>query len=103
MLGKLLPPRLGLMTYVVDSFRRGKSDDVVLLPVSIAYDQITDVGEGRYPDGSARAMQMALPTPGASNQVFRVAKWQKTGDSVLLQWTTRPGQRKEGCRSRSST
>jgi glycerol-3-phosphate O-acyltransferase len=30
---------------VVDSFRRGKSDDVVLLPVSIAYDQITDVGD----------------------------------------------------------
>ncbi len=43
--GKLLPPRMGLMTYVVDSFRRGKSEDVYLLPVSIAYDQITDVGD----------------------------------------------------------
>ncbi|CAG0998946.1 glycerol-3-phosphate O-acyltransferase [Myxococcaceae bacterium] len=43
--GKLLPPRLGLMTYVVDAFLRGKSDDVFLLPVSIAYDQITDVGD----------------------------------------------------------
>jgi len=43
--GKLLPPRLGLLTYVVDSFRRGRSDDVYLLPVSIAYDQIQDVGD----------------------------------------------------------
>ena len=43
--GKLLPPRMGLMTYVVDAFLRGKSEDVFLLPVSIAYDQITDVGD----------------------------------------------------------
>lgn len=42
--GKLLPPRLGMLSYVVDAFRRGKSEDVVLVPVSIAYDQISDVG-----------------------------------------------------------
>ncbi|MCZ6463198.1 MAG: 1-acyl-sn-glycerol-3-phosphate acyltransferase, partial [Proteobacteria bacterium] len=42
--GKLLPPRFGMLTYVVDAFRRGKSDDVFLIPVSIAYDQIQDVG-----------------------------------------------------------
>jgi glycerol-3-phosphate O-acyltransferase len=44
-LGKLLPPRMGLMAYVVDSYRRGKSDDVILVPVSVAYDQIQDVGD----------------------------------------------------------
>ena len=42
--GKLLPPRLGLLAYVVDAYRRGKSDDVTLIPVAIAYDQIQDVG-----------------------------------------------------------
>ncbi|MDJ0850657.1 MAG: glycerol-3-phosphate 1-O-acyltransferase [Myxococcota bacterium] len=42
--GKLLPPMLGLLAYVVDAYRRGKSEDVILLPVSIAYDQIQDVG-----------------------------------------------------------
>jgi glycerol-3-phosphate O-acyltransferase len=42
--GKLLPPRFGLLAYVVDAFRRGKSDDVYLIPVSIAYDLIQDVG-----------------------------------------------------------
>ncbi len=43
--GKLLPPRFGLLATVVDAWRRGKADDVVLVPVSIAYDQIQDVGE----------------------------------------------------------
>lgn len=41
--GKLLPPRLGLLSYVVGSMRRGKADDLHLVPVSIAYDQIQDV------------------------------------------------------------
>ena len=41
--GKLLPPRYGLLANVVDAYRRGKSEDVLLVPVSIAYDQIQDV------------------------------------------------------------
>jgi glycerol-3-phosphate O-acyltransferase len=43
--GKLLPPRFGLLALVVDAYRRAKSDDVILVPVSIAYDQIQDVGD----------------------------------------------------------
>jgi glycerol-3-phosphate O-acyltransferase len=42
--GKLRPPRYGMLAYVVDSFIRGSSEDVVIIPVSIAYDQIQDVG-----------------------------------------------------------
>ncbi len=41
--GKLMPPRLGLLSYVVDSMHRGKAEDLQLVPVSIAYDQIQDV------------------------------------------------------------
>jgi glycerol-3-phosphate O-acyltransferase len=41
--GKLLPPRFGLLAYVVDSWRRGKAEDVMLVPVSISYDQIQDL------------------------------------------------------------
>jgi glycerol-3-phosphate O-acyltransferase len=41
--GKLMPPRLGLLSYVVDSMQRGKADNLQLIPVSIAYDQIQDV------------------------------------------------------------
>ncbi|MBW2499836.1 MAG: glycerol-3-phosphate 1-O-acyltransferase [Deltaproteobacteria bacterium] len=43
--GKLLPPRYGLLSYVVDSYLRGKSEDVILIPVSIAYDQISEVAD----------------------------------------------------------
>jgi len=43
--GKLLPPRFGMLAYVADAYRRGKSDDVVLIPVSINYDQIEDVSD----------------------------------------------------------
>jgi glycerol-3-phosphate O-acyltransferase len=43
--GKLLPPRFGLLAYVVDAYRRGRGDDVALVPVSISYDQISDVGD----------------------------------------------------------
>ncbi len=41
--GKLLPPRYGMLAYVVDAWRRGRAEDVWLVPVSIAYDQIQDV------------------------------------------------------------
>jgi glycerol-3-phosphate O-acyltransferase len=41
--GKLLPLRYGLLANVVDAYRRGKAEDVHLIPVAIAYDQITDV------------------------------------------------------------
>ncbi|MGI9585756.1 MAG: glycerol-3-phosphate 1-O-acyltransferase [Acidimicrobiia bacterium] len=41
--GKLREPRLGLLAYIADAYQRGIADDVVLVPVSINYDQITDV------------------------------------------------------------
>jgi glycerol-3-phosphate O-acyltransferase len=42
--GKLLPPRFGMLAYVVDAYRRARAEDVNLIPVAIAYDQIQDVG-----------------------------------------------------------
>jgi glycerol-3-phosphate O-acyltransferase len=43
--GKLLPPKLGLLVYVVDAYLDGRVDDVVLAPASIAYDQLQEVSE----------------------------------------------------------
>ena len=43
--GKLLPPRLGLLTYVIDAYREGRTDDVILVPASITYDQLREVAE----------------------------------------------------------
>ena len=42
--GKLRAPRFGMLAYVADSVSRGSADDAVLIPVSIAYDQIQDIG-----------------------------------------------------------
>lgn len=43
--GKLLPPRFGMLAYVVDAYRRGRAEDVHLIPVAIAYEQIQEVRE----------------------------------------------------------
>ncbi len=57
--GKLLPPRFGLFNYVVESILRTKLHDVTFIPVSVAYDQITEVedysieqrGQKKKPEG----------------------------------------------------
>lgn len=41
--GKLLPPRLGLLAYLADAVRDSAVDDVLLVPVAIAYDQLHEV------------------------------------------------------------
>ena len=41
--GKLLPPKLGLLAYVVDAYREGRADDIAVVPASVAYDQFHDV------------------------------------------------------------
>ena len=42
--GKLMAPRFGMFVYVADSLAAGKSDDVYLIPTSISYDHIQEVG-----------------------------------------------------------
>lgn len=43
--GKLGPPRLGLLVYIVDAWRDGHIDELCLLPVAVAYDQLQEVAE----------------------------------------------------------
>jgi glycerol-3-phosphate O-acyltransferase len=57
--GKLLPPRFGLFNYVFESIQRTRLYDVTFIPVSVAYDQITEVedysieqrGQKKRPEG----------------------------------------------------
>ena len=57
--GKLMPPRFGLFNYVLESILRTKLYDVTFIPVSVAYDQITEVedysieqrGQKKKPEG----------------------------------------------------
>ena len=43
--GKLLPPRYGILNYVVDGARRHDLGEVLFVPVAIAYDQILELAE----------------------------------------------------------
>ncbi|MFI5958548.1 glycerol-3-phosphate 1-O-acyltransferase [Cryptosporangium sp. NPDC051539] len=42
--GKLRPPRYGLLTYLAEAFRSSGAEDVYLVPVSLSYDQLYEVG-----------------------------------------------------------
>ncbi|WP_354699387.1 Glycerol-3-phosphate acyltransferase [Paraconexibacter sp. AEG42_29] len=42
--GKLRPPRFGLLHYLVRALDDGRAEDVILVPVSIVYDQQSEVG-----------------------------------------------------------
>jgi glycerol-3-phosphate O-acyltransferase len=53
--GKMEPPRLGLLAYVVGALRDGRAEDVVLAPVFIGYDQLHEVGEyAAYASGTEK-------------------------------------------------
>lgn len=42
--GKLLQPKLGLLTYMVDAFLEGASEDIYFLPISILYEKVIEAG-----------------------------------------------------------
>ncbi len=52
--GKLSPPKLGLIQWVVEACRRNASGDALLVPVSISFDQIAEIDD-------YAAMQRGLP------------------------------------------
>ncbi|HZU50008.1 MAG TPA: glycerol-3-phosphate 1-O-acyltransferase [Mycobacterium sp.] len=43
--GKMLPPKMGLMSYVADAYLDGRSDDILLQPISISFDQLHEIAE----------------------------------------------------------
>ena len=38
--GKLLAPKLGILKYVVDGLQNGRTDDVLICPISLQYDKV---------------------------------------------------------------
>ncbi len=53
--GKMLPPRLGLLSYAADVYLSGRVDDILLLPVSITFDQLHEITEyADYARGGAK-------------------------------------------------
>ncbi|MDD4868349.1 MAG: glycerol-3-phosphate 1-O-acyltransferase, partial [Mycobacterium sp.] len=43
--GKMLPPKLGLLAYVAGAYLDGRSEDILLQPVSISFDQLHETAE----------------------------------------------------------
>ena len=41
----MLPPKLGLLSYVADAYLDGKSEDVLLQPTSVSFDQLHETAE----------------------------------------------------------
>ena len=53
--GKMLPPRLGLLAYAADAYLQRRVDDILLLPVSITFDQLHEIAEyARYARGGVK-------------------------------------------------
>jgi len=53
--GKMLPPRLGLLSYAADAYLQRRVDDILLLPVSITFDQLHEIAEyADYARGGAK-------------------------------------------------
>ncbi|MBV1885985.1 MAG: 1-acyl-sn-glycerol-3-phosphate acyltransferase [Parvibaculaceae bacterium] len=75
--GKLLPPRYGLMNYVVESILRTKVHNLRFVPVSISYDQITEVddyvieqrGQDKKPEGAGWLWRF-LNGKGSKNKIY---------------------------------
>jgi glycerol-3-phosphate O-acyltransferase len=58
--GKLRPPRFGLLRFLVEALHDDRADDVVLVPVSIVYDQLTEVGAMAAEQSGARKQAEGL-------------------------------------------
>ena len=59
--GKLRPPRYGLLNYLVQAYRAGGIEDVLLIPTSIVYDQLYEVGAMAAEEHGAQKTPESLP------------------------------------------
>ncbi|MEM9208223.1 MAG: 1-acyl-sn-glycerol-3-phosphate acyltransferase [Pseudomonadota bacterium] len=92
--GKLMPPRFGLFNYVVESILRTKLFDVTFIPVSVAYDQITEVedysieqrGQKKKPEGITWPLRF-LRRGRSRGQIHL-----RFGESLTLRDLTEPGE-----------
>lgn len=68
--GKMLPPKLGLMSYVADAYLDGRSEDILLQGVSICFDQLHEIAEyAAYARGAEK-------TPEGFSWLYRFIKAQ---------------------------
>lgn len=76
--GKLLPPRYGLTTYVVESLLRTGQHNLKFVPVTVAYDQITEVedyvieqkGQEKTPEGAGWILKFIRGRAGTHGRIY---------------------------------
>jgi glycerol-3-phosphate O-acyltransferase len=59
--GKLRPPKYGLLTYVLDGYTAGDVEDIMLVPMSVSYDQLYEVGAMAAEAHGAKKKAEGLP------------------------------------------
>ncbi|MCU0538580.1 MAG: 1-acyl-sn-glycerol-3-phosphate acyltransferase [Desulfobacterales bacterium] len=69
--GKLLPPKLGLLSIILNAYRNGACRDLVIVPVSIAYDHVLE--EKSY----LQEIEGGDKQPESIGQVLRARKFLK--------------------------
>jgi glycerol-3-phosphate O-acyltransferase len=76
--GKLRPPRYGLLSYVAEAVEHDRIDDLYLVPVSIAYDQLREVAAmaAEQAGGTKRGEGLAWLASYARKQLTRVGNVQ---------------------------
>ncbi len=90
--GKLLPPRFGLFNYVLDSVQRTSNLNTAFIPVSVAYDQITEVadysreqmGHDKKPEGSGWMLRFFKRGTSHGKIFLRFGKAVEAGDIVSM-------------------
>ena len=58
--GKLRPPKYGLLRYLVDAIESGVTDDMLLVPVSMTYDQLHEIGVMAAEEAGAKKAKEGL-------------------------------------------
>ncbi|MGO9419957.1 1-acyl-sn-glycerol-3-phosphate acyltransferase [Roseiarcus sp.] len=100
--GKLRPPRYGLLRYLVEAIDSGAAEDILLVPVSITYDQLNEIAkmaaeeagaakrkEGiRWLAGYAQSQNRKLGKAYVRfGEPFSLRKAHPRGDNQPLRWT----------------
>ena len=71
--GKLRPPKYGLLRYLVDAIESGVADDMLLVPVSMTYDQLHEIGTLAAEEAGAQKAKEGLRWLADSGVVLRFA------------------------------
>jgi glycerol-3-phosphate O-acyltransferase len=94
--GKLRPPRLGLLAYLVEAVMEGAADDVLLVPTSIVYEHLPEVG-AMAAEGTGGAKQLE-----GLGWLLRYLRQQSSSRSVVHLRFGEPLSLREGMSSSSN-